>query len=137
MANKYFPCEGCKGDPFMTPIFGDPERCVPCVGKNIAPSLKHLRTWDNTRYTLSKACDELEKVRGINSTTMKREVQALIDAGPTMPIKGQRRRDITITPLPGKKKLNCKCLNPPGRGVCVLGACVNITIGGWIITINI
>ena len=100
-------------------------------------SLKHLRTWDNTRYTLIKACNELEKVRGINSTDMLREVQALIDAGPTMPIKSNRIVTPTGAPLPIKKKLSCKCLHPPGRGVCVLGACVNITIGGWIITINI
>jgi|10_taG_2_1085330.scaffolds.fasta_scaffold08037_6 hypothetical protein len=139
MINKY-PCPGCKGDPYSRPFsIGWPvnkEFCIPCAGSN-APTLRHLRTWDNSRYTLAQACDELEKVRGINSTNLQAEVQALIEAGPTMPIKAKIRGNTPGTPLPEKKKLQCKCLHPPSRGVCVLGACVNVSKDGWIITINI
>ena len=98
--------------------------------------LKNLKIWDNTRYTLKDACTQLEQLKGINASNMETEVQALIDAPLTMPIKQVRKRGGTISPTPQKKKVSCECVNPPARGVCVLGACVNVEENGWSISVN-
>lgn len=138
MTNKTA-CPGCKGDPNSRPFeIGWPFNktiCLPCSG-NDAPSLRNLKIWDNTRYTLKDACTQLEQVKGIDATKMETEVQALINAPLTMPIKEVRKPGGTVSPTPLKKKLSCDCVNPAARGVCVLGACVNVSEYGWSITVN-
>ena len=107
------------------------------IEKKMGDELRRLKTWDNGRYTLEQACKEIHTIKGIEPTQMRSEVEALITAGPTMPILEKRKLNDITSPLPGKRKLICKCLHPASRGVCVLGCCVNISKDGWIISINI
>jgi len=102
--------------------------------------LRMMRVWDSTRYTLTQACNEIQKFNGTDAAKLEEGVRNLINEGYAQPIVNGSEEPLTgggRTPL-GKKLLTCGCLHPPGSsGVCLFGACINITKDKWIITINI
>ena len=108
--------------------------------KQFQRDLRMMRVWDSTRYTLTQACNEIQKFNGTDAAKLEEGVRNLINEGYTQPIVNGSEEPLTgggRTPL-GKKLLTCGCLHPPGSsGVCLFGACINITKDKWIITINI
>tara|TARA_B100000902_G_scaffold187701_1_gene179714 strand:+ start:2062 stop:2403 length:342 start_codon:yes stop_codon:yes gene_type:complete len=108
--------------------------------KQFQQELKRIRVWDSTRYSLNQACHEIQKIKGIDPTALEAGVNNLIKQGYYEPVHGYESVELTGGGRPnlGKKLLTCGCLHPPGSsGVCLFGACINITKDKWIITINI
>tara|TARA_R110000765_G_scaffold424298_2_gene534843 strand:- start:652 stop:942 length:291 start_codon:yes stop_codon:yes gene_type:complete len=85
-------------------------------------------TWSSDRYTTKMMSQDIYaslcNKRGRTVTYFENEVKRLILNGP-----------------PTKEQLGyikCDCLNKSEvKGVCVLGACVEISPGGWSVSINV
>jgi len=85
-------------------------------------------SWDNTKYTTTVMATEIhgylcnEKSR--SASYFENEIKRLISNGP-----------------PTKKELGyikCDCINKSEiKGVCKLGACVEIRTNGWKVSINV
>jgi len=108
--------------------------------KQFQRDLRMMRVWDSTRYSLTEACKQVEKHTGTSAEKLESEIDRLFKQGYYEPTIGYDAKPLDGDGRPplGKKLLTCGCLHPPGSsGVCLFGACINITKDKWIITINI
>ena len=84
--------------------------------------------WDSSKYSIELASREIYRYlcnkRKRTQSYFENELKSLISKGP-----------LTKEEL---KYTNCRCLNQTTvKGRCVLGACVEIRVGGWTLSINV